>query len=116
MKTRSAAALLLAGAIVLTYYAWRTGAGDGGYSLKAAVMGPVLIGLACGLLIHGDALFHHVTPLMRSYGLLGAALAAINVYLLGLNYNDDFASRMTELVIPALMAGLWLVPRGGARK
>jgi hypothetical protein len=116
MTTRPIAALLLALGLGLSYYAWHTAASTEGYSLKAAVMGPLLAVFGGGLLVHGDVMFARRTALLlRIYGVSGSVCAALNVYLLGLLHNDDSVERMLEIGIPALLLVAWLVPKRRAR-
>src|SRR5262245_13918872 len=84
MGSRAAGVLFLLGGGGLVAWAWRSALVSDQYSLKAALLGPTLLVLGIGLLIHGKGIpSSGATRLTRIYGVAGGLASIVNLYLLG---------------------------------
>ena len=118
-ESRIAGGLCLTGGAVLTVWAWRAAA-DGVYEMTPAVLGPTLVSLGIGLLIHARRIaLAGINGTTRAYGLAGAAASISLLWLHGF-----FARPMThralwwmETAVPFALAVYWSMPSrwlGGA--
>ena len=68
----------------LTGWTWYSGHGEGGYSLKMAVLGPVVVAFGIECIIHAPKIpLTDMSPRDGLYALLGAAAGALLLYDLG---------------------------------
>lgn len=110
MSSRAAGVLLLVLGGGLTWWVWHTALTHGAYSVKLAVVGPMVLPLGVGFLIHGQRLPRvGVTPLMRVYGILGAIAAVLNLHLLGA--DRDTSGLILEVCVGTILIGIFLLPR-----
>jgi len=106
LNARAAGALCLVGGIVLTAIVWHSVLTRGRYDVKAAAVGPILIVVAVGFLIHGDAMPPtRATMRLRIYGVLGSVCALVQ-----LHYFGFFEKGLVEIGVGALLIGVWLLP------
>lgn len=118
--SRAAGVLCVVVGTVLTIWAWRSALGDGQYGFKAAIIGPTVLVLGVGLLIHGKGIpTSGATRLTRIYGVAGGVATIINLYLLGF-FQRPARHRsvwLMESVLPFLLLFVWALPSrffGGA--
>jgi len=112
-KSRAAGLLCLTGGGALTWWTWHSALGDGHYSMKAAILGPTVLVMGLGMLIHGRGIpTSGVTMLSRLYGFAGGAAAIVCLYLLGY-FARPARHRSVDLLYSALpfaMLLVWLLP------
>jgi hypothetical protein len=118
--SRAAGVLCAVIGTVLTIWAWRSALGDGQYDLKAAIVGPTVLALGVGLLIHGKGIpTSGATRLTRIYGVAGGLATIANLYLLGF-FRRPVKHRsvwLMESALPFLLLLVWALPTrffGGA--
>lgn len=113
LNSRAAGALALLAGGGLVVWSWRSALGDGQYGFKTALLGPTLLVLGIGLLIHGDGIpTSGATRLTRLYGVTGGLAAILNLYLLGF-FSRPLKHRsvwVVETALPFLLLGVWALP------
>jgi hypothetical protein len=83
-KSRGIGLLVLLGGIAVTGLIRHWAADEGRYDMKAAVVGPLMIVLGIGFLVHGAEIpLDGIRPLTRIYGIAGSLAGILNLYLLG---------------------------------
>ena len=120
LKSRAVGVLCVAIGAALTWWSWSSALGDGQYSLKAAMVGPTILTLGVGLLIHGRGIpTAGATMLTRAYGLAGGIATIGSLYLLGYfarpHKNKSLA--VLEAALPFVLLLVWFLPSrafGGA--
>ncbi len=113
LGSRAAGALALLAGGGLVVWSWRSALGDGHYGFKTALLGPTILVLGIGLLIHGEGIpTSGATRLTRIYGVAGGLAAIVNLYLLGF-FSRPVKHRsvwMLETALPFLLLGVWALP------
>jgi hypothetical protein len=111
--SRAAGVLCLLAGTGLTVWAWRSALTDGSYALKAAMVGPTILVLGIGFLVHGEGIpTSGITRLSRIYGVAGGLATIANLYLLGF-FQRPVKHRsvwMMETALPFLLLGVWALP------
>jgi hypothetical protein len=111
--------LLVAIGAGLTYGAWRE-ARAGEYAMTAAVLGPTLLALGIGLLIHGTGIaIAGINTRTRLYGLAGVAgtVGLLAAYGFFTRPAEHRAVWWAENAVPFALGVYWLLPArrlGGA--
>jgi hypothetical protein len=112
--------LLLATGAALTYWAWRA-AGGGDYAMTPAVLGPTLLALGIGLLVHATGIaIGGINTRTRLYGLAGVAGTAILLAVHGFfarPVGDHPSLWWLHSAVPFALGVYWLLPAkmlGGA--
>jgi hypothetical protein len=113
VTSRGAGVLCLVGGVTLSWLAWHWKLHGEPSSLKAAFIGPTLLALGFGMLIHGRGIpTVGASRLTRVYGMAGVAASIVNLYLMGYfsqpSKSAAFAAVRTAL--PFAMFGVWLLP------
>jgi hypothetical protein len=113
LASRGTGVLCVVGGGTLTVLAWRSALGDGQYGLKAAIIGPTLLVLGVGMLIHGKGIpTSGATRLTRIYGVVGGVATIVNLYLLGF-FQRPVKHRsvwLMESALPFLLPFVWALP------
>ena len=113
LGSRAAGALCLVAGAALSVWTWRSALTDGQYSLKAAMIGPTVLVLGVGLLIHGKGIpTSGATRLTRIYGVAGGLATILNLYLLGF-FDRPVQHRsvwLMESALPFLLLLVWALP------
>jgi len=112
-KSRAAGIFCFAGGAALTWWSWHSALGEGHYSMKVAILGPTVLVLGLGLLIHGRGIpTSGATRLTRIYGFAGGVAAIVSLHLLGY-FARPPRHRWTDLLYTALpfaMLLVWFLP------
>ena len=112
VESRMAGALCLAGGVALTVWAWRA-ASRGVYEMTPAVLGPTLVSLGIGLLVHGGRIaLAGVNGVTRAYGLAGAAATVGMLWFFGF-FSRPAPHRvlwLLESAVPFALAVYWSMP------
>src|SRR5574341_287897 len=118
--SRAAGVLCFVVGAGLTVWAWRSALDGGQYGLKVAIIGPTVLVLGMGLLIHGKGIpTSGATRLTRIYGLAGGIATILNLYLLEF-FERPVRHRsvwLMESALPFLLLLVWTLPNrffGGA--
>jgi hypothetical protein len=112
-KSRGAGALFLVVGAALCWWAWSSAVQGGRYSLKAALVGPTLLVLGVGLLIHGRRIpTSGATMLTRVYGFAGGVATLVSLYFLGYfaRSTRNNAGAIIQTGLPFLMLLVWFLP------
>jgi hypothetical protein len=112
-KSRGVGVLVLLGGIAVTGLTWRWASQDGHYDVKAAVIGPVMVVLGIGFLVHGAEIpLDGIRRLTRIYGVFGSLAGIFYLYLLGFfeRPHRSEAARLLDLAVPILMIAVWFLP------
>lgn len=112
-KSRGVGLLVLLGGIAVTGLTWRWAAGNGHYDVKAAVVGPLMLALGIGFLVHGAAIpLDGIRPLTRLYGVVGSLAGIFNLYLLGFfeRAHRSGSARILDLAVPVVLVAVWFLP------
>ena len=102
--------VLLGGAF--TYWAWK-GARNGIYEMMPSVLGPTLLSLGIGLLIHGTGIaIGGINTLTRVYGLAGVAftVAMLAIYGFFARPVEHAALWWVHSAVPFAFGVDWLLP------
>lgn len=105
--------LVLLGGIAVVGLTWRWAAGDGHYDVKAGIIGPLMVVLGTGLILHGAQIpLDGIRPLTRIYGVAGSLAGLLNLFLLGFfeRPHRSEAARLLDLAVPILMVVVWFLP------
>jgi hypothetical protein len=120
LKSRGVGLLVLLGGIAVTALTWRWASQDGHYDVKAAVIGPLMLVLGIGFLVHGAEIpLDGIRPLTRIYGVAGSLAGIFYLYLLGFfeRPHRSEAARLLDLAVPVVLIAVWFLPErfyGGA--
>ena len=112
-KSRGAGALFVTIGGGLTWWSWSSALGEGHYSLKAAIIGPTVLVLGVGLLIHGRGIpTAGATMLTRVYGFAGSTAAIVFLFFLGYfaRPHRSVALALLESALPFAMLLVWFLP------
>jgi len=118
-ESRIAGGLCVFGGALLAVWAWRA-AMRGEYEITPAVLGPTLLALGTGLLVHGARIpMAGINPLMRAYGLAGSVVTIAFLVYFGFFQRPapHRALWWMESVVPFVPAVYWSLPSrylGGA--
>jgi hypothetical protein len=109
---RITGALLFAGGAALTYGAWSE-ARKGGYAMTPAVIGPMMLALGIGLLVHGTGIaIAGINLRTRLYGLAGTAITVGLLFAYGF-FDRPMENRwlwLAESAVPFALGVYWLLP------
>ena len=106
LNGRAAGIICLLAGIGLTALVWHGAVTRGRYDIKAATIGPILMALGIGFLIHGAAMPpNRATPLLRIYGFGGSLIALAQLAWFGF-----FEKGLVEIGLGALLVVIWLLP------
>lgn len=112
-KSRGAGLLLIVGGIVLIGLTWHWATGDQRYAVKAALIGPVVLALGIGLMVHGAEIpLDGIRPLTRIYGVVGSLGGILYLYSLGFFERPHAAeaARLLDRALPLVILGAWFLP------
>src|SRR5262249_49821660 len=113
MKSRAAGILCVAGGATLTWLAWHWKLNGDQSSLKAAFIGPTLLVLGIGMLVHGRGIpTAGATRLTRAYGLAGGVAGIVNLHAMGYFSHPSKSPALGAIraALPVAMLGVWLLP------
>ena len=112
-KSRGVGLLVLLGGIAVTVLTWRWSFEDGRYDVKAAVIGPLMVILGVGFLVHGAEIpLDGIRPLTRAYGVVGSLAGILDLYLLGFfeRAHRSETARLLDLAVPVVLIAAWFLP------
>ena len=104
--------LMFAGGAALTYGAW-SDARAGEYAMTAAVLGPMMLTLGVGLLVHGTGIaIAGINLRTRLYGLAGTTLTVGLLFAYGFFGRpvEHRALWLAESAVPFALGVYWLLP------
>ncbi len=112
-ENRIAGGLCLAFGVVLTVWAWRSGM-RGEYEMTPAVLGPTLVSLGAGLLIHPARIaLAGINTVTRFYGIGGALATVAMLAYFGFFTRPRGTHRslwLMESALPFVLLVYWSLP------